>query len=100
MGGPDNLALNGFSGLEPTLIENHKYLSGSEAGEKDPKLRRRTRRNAQRFLLWNGKLFRRTGGGLRAIPPARMRSDILRAFHDEIRHWDTDTTKPFVLDSY
>lgn len=29
-----------------------------------------------------------------------MRSDILQAFHDEIGHWDTDTTKPFVLDRY
>ena len=100
VGGPGNFPLNAFSGLEPALIEINKYLSGFEAGEKDPKLRRRTRRNAKRFLLWNGKLFCRTGGGLRAIPPARMRSDILRASHDEIGHWDTDTTKQFVLERY
>ena len=84
--GPGSLPLNGFSGFEPALIAITKYLSEFEAGEEDPKFRRRTRRNTKGVLSRIGKLLRRKGGGLGAIPPAIMPSDILQAFLDEIGH--------------
>ena len=86
--------------LEPHLIDILKYLSSIEMTELDARRRRLNRRNAKRFMACNNRLFRRTNSGLRAIPPIEARKKIVRAFHDEIGHWDLETTKRFVLDRY
>lgn len=86
--------------LEPHLRDTYLYLEGEEMEDQDADQRRRVRKNAKRFLSWNGNLFRRTKGGIRFIPPRSARVQILRMLHDNIGHWDVTTTKQFVLDRY
>ena len=68
--------------------------------EVDARRRRLNCRSAKRFMACNGQLFRRNNNGFRAIQPIEARRKIISAFHDEIGHWDLQTTKKFVLDRY
>ena len=85
---------------KPHLIDISRYLGGSEMTEVDARRRRLNRRSAKRFMACNGQLFRKTNNGLRAIPPIEAGRRIISTFHDQIGHWDLQTTNKFVLDRY
>ena len=73
-------------GLEPHLHDTYRLLEMQELLEHEPGKRSSIKRNAKRFLIWNGRLFRRTKKGLRLIPGVGNRVEILRSYHDNIGH--------------
>ena len=72
--------------LESHLIDTARYLLGRKMHESDDRMLSYIKRNAKRYLLWKGKLFRRTYRGLRVIVPQQERVAVLRSFHDEMGH--------------
>ena len=82
--------------LESHLIDTTRYLLGQRMHENDDRMLSYIKRNAKRYLLWNGKLFRRTYRGLRVILPQQERVAVLQSFLDEMGHWDLETTKQFI----
>ena len=89
-----------FDLLEPSCQEVARYLQGQPLHTTDQRERRAIRRNSKHFLIWAGRLFRRTPNGIRAIPDIPTRVPLLKSFHDNIGHWDHETTRQFTLDRY
>ena len=86
--------------MEPRLVSLQIFLSTLEITKVDQKDREWVKRNARNFNTWDGQLFRRTGSGLVAVAPVSAQRGILETFHDCIGHWDSNTTKQFVLERY
>ena len=51
--------------------------------------------NAETFLVWESRFFRRTVHVLRVVVPTSDREKVLKGFHDDIGHWDLNTTCQF-----
>ena len=92
--------LSDFQGLEPDLISIASYLSGLSIDHLDPALRHKIRRNARKFVIWEGNLFRRTQKDVKFVPHIINRPNILTSYHDEIGHWDSRSTKRFIADRF
>lgn len=88
------------SNLEPYLLAMREYLSFSN--QKNPALclDRSTMRMAKVFLYWNGQLFKRTPLEPKIVVEIHDWYPVLELFHDEIGHWDTETTRVFVVDRF
>lgn len=86
--------------LEPFLVEIKRHLRGEVIHEHDPRLRRGIRRASKSFLVWNDELFRRTPLGPKIVLPKSIRTQALEMFHDRIGHWNSETSRQFVVDRY
>ena len=73
-----------FSQYELFHADTARYLEGNEMEVTEKRLQFAIRRSAKNFMVWEGKLLRRTPHGLRVIPPKEDRLSILRTFHDEV----------------
>lgn len=89
-----------LDGMEPPLQEVIRHLSNQALETDDKNLRKNIRRGSKYFVLWEDKLFRRTGKGLRVVAPMRERVKILRCFHVEMGHWDRAATMELVTDRF
>lgn len=85
-----------FNGLEEHLKRIGAVLSGSRLLHLAKQDNLSVRRASKEFVIWQGKLFRRTPKGLVVISPVVDRVPILRFFHESMGHWDVGTTKKFL----
>ena len=58
------------------------------------------KRKAKDFLVHEQRLFRRIKYGIRFVPHIEMQESILRGIHDEVRHFDFDSTNSFVRNRF
>ena len=56
------------------------------------------KKKAKDFLVHDERLLRRTKCGIRFVPPIEMRGSILKGLHDEVGHWDFNSTYSFLQD--
>ena len=91
---------NDTHGWENFLEDTFCYLHGREMEEEDLKVKKSIRRGAKRYLTWNDFLFRRTPKGLRMVPPQADRPGILETLHDDVGHWDVNSTRDFVISRF
>lgn len=89
-----------LNGLESQLQGVFKYLQDLNTDVIHMNQRARVKSSSKYFLVWEGRLFRRTTQGLRLVAPISARQKILRTFHDDIGHWDVKTTKQFIHERY
>ena len=94
------MAIEAEPDIEPFLLDVKRHLNCQEIKAEDPRGRRSVRRSAKSFLLWNGELFRRTQLGPKIILPKPMRKEAIVMFHDNIGHWDGETTRQFIVERY
>lgn len=73
--------------LELYLHDISRYLQCLKIFEEEEVKRRSIKRMAKHFMVWEGKLLRRTKNGLRPVPFITERTAILHTFHDDIGHW-------------
>lgn len=62
--------------------------------------RRSIKHTAHYFMLGEAKLLRRTKNGLHTIPNIKESPAILKTFRDYFCHWNTETTKSFVVTQF
>ena len=82
--------------MEIDFIQVANYILGARL-DGDESERRRIRRIAKHYFVWNGDLFRRRFSGLVTVPPISRRPAILKHYHDEIGHWDAKSTAKLVM---
>ena len=58
------------------------------------------KKKAKDFLVHDRILFRRTKYGIRFIPHVEMQESILKGLHNEVEHWDFNSTYSFVRDRF
>ena len=92
--------LDEFNGLEDRLVSIAKYLTGFSVDHLSPEERQKVRRNAKRFAVWDGSLFRRVEKRLKLVPRLDQRMSILQTYHDEIGHWDRNSTRTMLTDRF
>ena len=86
--------------LEPFLLDIKRHLEGKEVQVQETRLRRNIRRASSSFLVWDGKLFRRTIAGPKVVVPRNLRERAIRMFHDSIGHWDGQTSRQFITERF
>ena len=84
--------------FEPELIAVKQFLTRLETKEITPAVRDWIKRHAKNFYVNDNKLYRKTIHGLRIVLPINERENVLRTFHDQMGHWDVETTKQFILE--
>lgn len=95
-----SFAHTGTEEIEPYLTDILRYLQGLDMEERDTKNRCRLRREAKRFLVWQGEVFLRSSNRLKLAPTFQPRLKIMKGLHDEIGHWDVTATKQLVSDPF
>ena len=91
---------NDTHGWKISLEDAFRYLHGALMTEEDPKIKKSIRPGANSYLGGNDLLFRRTPTVLRMIPPQADRPGILKTLHDDVRHWDFNSTRDFVISRF
>lgn len=62
--------------------------------------RKKIRCAAKKFLLWGGRLYWLTKGGIELLILWIDRAAVMRCSCDPLWHWDGKTTKKFVMDRF
>ncbi len=57
-------------------------------------------KKAKDFLVYAEIFFRRIKYGTRLVPHIEIQTIILKGLHDELGHWDFNTTYSFVIDRF
>lgn len=89
-----------FKDLEGHLKEICRHPMGISLMSADPRIRKNVWRAAKNFILWEGKMFRSSRGGLKTIATKSKRKDILKSFHDSVGHWDRHVTNQLISDRF
>lgn len=85
---------------EDSLVKIGKFPEKGVIESKDVTERRKVRRQSVRFVMWQGRLFRREGQKVVTVVPINHRSVVFRFMHDSMGHWDATTTRKMVSDRY
>ena len=86
--------------LEESCRDIMLYLQDKAPVGLDERRKSRMKNNVKKFLVWESRLLRRTVHGLRVFVPTSDREKVLKGFHDDIGHWDLNTTRQFVTERY
>ena len=86
--------------IEEEMYAIFQFLNTVEMSNIDKTYRTWVRRNSKRFVVWNGILFRKTINGLRIVLDYEERKKALQNFHDNMGHWNLESTKQLILERY
>lgn len=89
-----------LDGLEPNIQDVLGHLIGVPTESEDKDTRKNIRGGAEKFVVWDDKLFLRTQRGIRVVAPIHELVKILRRLHDEMGHWDRTATMQIVKDRF
>ena len=76
------------------------YLGNLSVVDESISIAPEVKTKAKDFLVHDERLFRRTKCGIRFVPYIEMRESILKRLHDEVGHWDFNSTQSFVRDRF
>ena len=74
------------------------YLHGKAAVGLYERRKSRMKTNTKKFFVWESRLVRRTVHVHRVVEPTSDRKKVLKCIHDDIAHWDLNTTRQFVTE--
>ena len=77
-----------------------EYLTTGMFTAEIPRFGKAIKVRAKNYVIYDGRLYRRTTKGLRFIPAEKERITMLKGFHDEIGHWNFDTTYKIISDRF
>ncbi len=90
--------INDNEPFEARLKASTHYLDNLLVVNESISITPELKRKAKDFLVHDEKLFRRTKYGIRFVPHIGMREIILKGLHDEVGHWDFNSTHSLVRD--
>ena len=76
------------------------YLDNLSVMDQSISITQEVKNKAKDFLIQDERLFRRTKYGIRFVTHIEMRASILNRLHDEVGHWDFNSTYTFVRDRF
>lgn len=85
---------------EKEIVGMIQFLTLKDISSVENDVRKWVKSNASNFFITKDGLFRRTAQGIRVVPDIPLRSKIMRTYHDEIGHWDVETTKQFIFERF
>ncbi len=87
-------------GLEPDLKSVAQYLTTGVVKAHSSKFAQEFNVRKKNYVMYEGKLYRRTAKGLRFIPEEKEQIVIMKSLHNEIGHWDFATAYKIATDRF
>lgn len=89
-----------MSDLGPCLQDVAWFLAGTSMDHKTKSKRAAIRRQAVRFVLWEGRLYRRGERNMTAVVSQSEQTNVLYSLHHYLGHLDGFAAKKLILDRF
>lgn len=89
-----------FEYFEPELQDAARRLAGMSLENKTKRGKAEIRRKAEKFALWEGRLFCRGSSRLLVLIRQYERTMVLYSMHEKLRHGDSEATKSLLAELF
>lgn len=86
--------------FERDLQDIARHLAGVPLENKMKSEEASIRRKAVKFVLWQGRLFRRKQSRLLVVVSQFVGTKVLQPLHDDLDHWDSAATKSHLAERF